>query len=143
MKNLLLVCLSFGGAVLFSLGCSSVTTRHMHGSDIAPAAEANLKMDTVANNNTSLNLNVKHLAPPSRLSGDATTYVVWLNPTVGDMDVYQNMGALRVDKNLEANFETVIPHRNFNLIITAEKSALGNKPTGKKIMEATLTHLAE
>lgn len=143
MRSHLLLFLSLGGAVLFSLGCSSITTRHMHGSEIAPAAEATLKMDTVANNNTSLNLNVKHLAPPSRLSGDASTYVVWLSPTVGDLELYQNMGSLTVDKNLEANFETVVPHRNFNLIITAEKSSLGNKPTGKKIMETTLTSVAE
>jgi uncharacterized protein YceK len=143
MKNVLLLGVSLGASILFTLGCSSVTTRHMHGSDIAPAAEATLKMDTVANNNTSLNLNVKHLAPPSRLSGDASTYVVWLSPTVGDLDLYQNMGSLIVDKNLEANFETVVPHRNFNLIITAEKSAMGNKPFGKKIMETTLISLAE
>jgi hypothetical protein len=124
-------------------GCSTATTRKIQGTYLTPAAEGTVKIDKAANNNNSIDLKVKHLAPANRIEPNATSYIVWLQPTVGDTQAVQNMGALKVDENLNGEFKTITPHRNFNLFITAESSPMVSRPSGQKILEVPLTRSAE
>jgi hypothetical protein len=96
-----------------------------------------------ANNNVAVDLKVKHLAPPQRVAENANTYVVWAEPTVGDTKAVQNMGALKVNKDLEGTLSTVLPHPNFNLVVTAESSPMVSTPSDKTVLTTPLTRNAE
>jgi len=134
---------SLASALTFFLGCSSTTTRSLQGTNLTPAAEGKVSISKADNNNVGIDVMVKHLAPPQRVSSSATTYVVWLQPTAGDTRDLQNMGALKVDEDLNGRLRTVAPHRNFQLFITAEPSAMVTFPAGEKILEVPLTQVAE
>src|SRR5688500_8016789 len=66
---------------------------------IVPAADGVAEVRRDENGNAQLDIKVDHLAPPERIAPGATSYVVWVKPMRGDMKL-QNLGALRVDKNL-------------------------------------------
>jgi len=134
---------SITSVLIFFSGCSSTTTRSLQGTDLTPAAEGKVSLSDAENNNVGIDITVKHLAAPQRVSSGATTYVVWLQPTVGDTREVQNMGALRVDEDLNGRLRTVAPHRNFQLFITAEPTAMVTFPSGDRILEGPLTKLAE
>lgn len=114
-------------------------------SNTVPAAEGNLKADDAENNNTALDIEVKHLAPPQKVTSNAMTYVVWLRPTGGaaadrqpgsDTSAVQNIGALQVDKELTGRLKTVTPHKSFDVFITAEPSATAPTPSGDRLLWA-------
>ncbi len=102
-----------------------------------PAAEGVIKATEAANENTAVEVLVKHLAPPERVSVGATTYVVWTRP-FGKNGEAQNMGALRVNDDLQGQLTTVTPHRSFELFITAEPSATVQAPTSKRLLSANI-----
>ncbi|HVR18497.1 MAG TPA: hypothetical protein VMS65_02335, partial [Polyangiaceae bacterium] len=60
-------------------GCSK-NEQMMVASGETPAAEGKVTTDEGDNGNTAARVEVKHLAPPSRVAPDATTYVVWIHP---------------------------------------------------------------
>lgn len=103
-----------------------------------PAAQGELKVRD-ADNNTSIDLNVRHLAPPERLSPQASTYVVWVRPLADDSGRAQNIGALSVDRNLNGRLQTKTPLKQFELFVTAEPSTVAEAPTGERIMSAMVT----
>lgn len=142
-KKAYVLAMFVGLVFIFGTGCSSSSVRKLQGTDLAPAAQGIVKLDKTDNNNTSVDLKVKHLAPPKRIASDANLYVVWLQPTMGDTQRLQNMGALKVDKDLNGEFKTVVPHRHFKLFITAENSAMVSNPSGERILETPLTAAAE
>lgn len=130
-------------AVLFATGCSSTTTKNLRTSQIVPAAQGTLEFGPGEGKNTELDLSVRHLAPAKRVASNATTYVVWAQPTVGDMSSIQNMGTLSPDRDLDASFTTVLPHRNFNIMVTPEPSAMVSRPSGPTVLEGSLSAVAE
>jgi len=105
-------------------GCAKSTP--MLSSASVPASEGTIKASTGDNGNTEVLLLVKHLAEPSRLHADATTYVVWFHPAAGAI---QNMGAMQVDSGLEGRFDGTTPHRTFRVTVTPERGATGAYPT--------------
>jgi hypothetical protein len=97
-----------------------------------PGAQGEVKVGNGDNDNTKLDVEVKHLAEPSKLTPGATTFVVWVKP-VGT-ETPQSLGALKVDKDLEGELKTVTPHRDFELFITAEASPTVPGPTGNSLL---------
>ena len=137
--NGILVALFTCSAALFS-ACSTAPL-HLAASNKVPAAEGTVKVGETANDNTSIALNVKHMAPPQRVITDATTYVVWLRPSAAvrspsgtDTKLAQNLGALRVDNNLNGSLDGVTPFRDFEIFITAEQSPTVTTPTGEPLL---------
>jgi hypothetical protein len=94
----------------------------------AHAAKGELKIKEGDNGNTALGVNVKYLAPPEKMAPNATTYVVWAKPRVGDMRP-QNLGALHVNDDREGSLDTVTSLKNFDVIETPEPSAAVTAPT--------------
>lgn len=83
-------------------------------------------------------IDVHHLAAPDRIAPGATALVAWAQPS-GDGAVPQNIGALRVNERLEGELETVTPHRNFDLLITAEQSPMAASPSGSPLLKAHIS----
>lgn len=128
-----------------------------------PAAKGTVTAKKTENENTKIDLKVNFLAPPQKIDQTAQTYVVWIRPhdvvqeepvdmgmgsgeegsseeeIIVDMresqpEVY-NAGTLKIDeKNLKGEMEAITPYQNFDLFITAEKSARVSQPMGEKLL---------
>lgn len=120
------------GAFVFAAGCAG--PERLSTSSSLPAAEGSLLCDKAANGNTGINLKVKHLANPDRLTPPATVYVVW---TKTDKDAPpQNIGALEVDADLSGRLKTVTSQRRFELFVTGEATGQAPSPSGKPLLWA-------
>ena len=117
--------------------CGGPLTLNLVGSPEVPAAEATVKARSTDNGNTSIELAVKHLAPPTRVNPQAAAYVVWV---VGTETGAQptNLGGLKVGDDLSGKFTAVTPLRAFQLFITAEPSQLVTRPTGRNLLTTTV-----
>ena len=102
-----------------SLLLACAKPHEMHSASAVPAAEGTVKATEDNNGNTNVSIQVKHLAPPSKVASDATVYVVWIKPRNSDV---QNVGALTLSHDLEGSLETVTPHRRFQVMVTPEPS---------------------
>lgn len=98
-----------------------------------PAAHGTVAVKTGHNGNTQVDITTKALAQPSALTPPENTYVVWFQPKGQDP---QNAGALRVDNSLKGRLDTVTPHRQFKVFITAEKEPNPTKPHGPTVLTA-------
>lgn len=131
MKNFILTISSLS---IILLSCaSSMPEKEVIVSSIAPAAEAEVTAKRTRNDNTKVNISVKHLAEPERLMKNATQYTVWISP-VGSKDV-QNVGSIKINENLEGRHETTIPYKNFRLFLTPEKNQMASRPTGPIVFD--------
>ena len=129
---LIVLALSAGvsGCAMFGGGGGRNGTQSLAASAKQPAAEGTVSFGEAKNGNTKVDLSVKHLASPDKLTPSESTYVVW---TQRDTQAPpQNIGALQVDKDLTGTLNTVTPLRRFDLFITAEPTAQTGKPTGEK-----------
>lgn len=120
---------------LAGCGSSSQTVRMTTSPDI-PAAQGTVKTSLTDNDNTAIEVEVHHLAPPERVAAGATTYVVWVRGP--DRDAPQNLGALKVDEELRGTFKTVTPLRRFDMFITAESSPTTQRPTNGELFRASI-----
>jgi hypothetical protein len=122
---------------VFASGCGlfggSTGKQTMITSAGSPAAEGTVQATKADNDNTKIEVRVKHLAAPSKLADDASVYVVWIQPGKGDV---QNVGALEVDKDLVGKLQTTTPHKAFTLTVTPEPSARMAAPTHKPVFSA-------
>lgn len=115
---------------LFS-GC--VGAQGMRSGSSVPASEGTVQTRVDANGNTNVDLRVKHLAPASRLAADATVYVVWIQALNAER---QNVGAMKLNDNLEGHFAATTPHRRFFLMVTPEPSGQVAQPTHDEVFTA-------
>ncbi len=116
-------------SVLLLTGCAGVS---LSTSSTLPAAEGTVKYKRSENDNTIIALKVKHLAQPEKLTPPASTYVVW---TRANKDAEpQNIGALKVDDNLDGSLNGETPLHSFELFITAESSSQVKLPTGQPML---------
>ncbi len=123
-------------ALLF-MACTSTAQIQLQGTSLAPAAEGVVRTTTGPNRNTQLEISVQHLAPPGMVVSGATTYVVWVR-SVEPGAMPQNVGALRVDRNLEGTLKTLSPLRYFDLSITAEPGPAVARPSGAAILSTQI-----
>lgn len=98
-----------------------------------PAAQGTVAVKTGHNGNAQVDITTKALAQPSALTPPEETYVVWFQPP--DQSP-KNMGALKVDNNLNGKLETVAPYHHFKVFITAEKQGNVASPHGTKVLTA-------
>lgn len=125
-------------AGLIAASCAGPRKLKMENSGDIPAAEATVAIGTNDNGNTTFDLAVRHLALPSRVDPKANTYVVWLRG--GDSSARtQNMGALKVDSDLNGSYSGVTPLRDFDLFVTVEPSPTATTPTGKSLLYRAVT----
>lgn len=129
MKTLLLT-----GMVLLGACGSMAPLEDRQG--LVPAANGDIATASDENGNTRMNIRVKHLAPPGKIAQDAANYVVWVLPNGGQM--YQNVGTLRVDSDLEGEYKTTVPYRAFHVMITPERAPGVQRPTGPAVLEKNI-----
>jgi uncharacterized protein YndB with AHSA1/START domain len=101
-----------------------------------PAAQGTVVARPVENGNLKITIEVKHLAPPEKVSPTAKVYVTWVQPQGGPP---QNVGALRVDEELTGRLETVTVHQSFELYITAEEQPAAAMPRGPRVLTAIVS----
>lgn len=120
------------GVAVFAAGCSGL--ENLSSSSALPAADGTLLCAKADNDNTAIDLKVKHLANPDRLTPPASVYVVW---TKADKNATpQNIGALEVDEDLNGRLETVTSLRRFELFVTGEATGQAQSPSGEPVLWA-------
>lgn len=120
-------------------GCSTLTGGGGDGGasrlSVAPAepsAEGTVTFGKGKNGNTSIDLSVRHLAQPGRLTPPENVYVVWTRRSGNAPPT--NIGMLTVDKDLTGTLTTVTPLQSFELFITAEQAGTVDKPSGPPLL---------
>ncbi len=118
------------GCAILGLGGKSAAV--LSTSPSLPAAEGSAEFGVTKNDNTSINLTVKHLAHPEKLTPPAGNYVVWIRANKDAAP--QNIGALKVDAELNGSLVSDTPQHSFDLFITAEASGQAARPTGSSLL---------
>jgi hypothetical protein len=132
MRKFCTICLTF---VLICTVAYADKKYQMTAASIVPGARAEVAIGTDKNGNTSLKIAVQHLANPENLTPRAAAYVIWLLERGGSPE---NLGQLKVDKNLKATFETVTPLKSFEMFVTAEQELRAKSPSGPEVLKATI-----
>ncbi len=101
-----------------------------------PATEGTVMATRGENDNTAIEVRVRHLASPEKIAAEATTYVVWARAEGNGAP--QNLGALQVNKELQGTLRTVTPLRTFDLFITAEPSPTVKQPSTEHLLTASI-----
>ena len=125
----LLVLLLTGGVA----AASAATKLPLGSSPQIPAAQGKVGLKSTKNGNVEIKLSVKHLAPPGRITSGANVFVVWARG-LAPGDAAQNLGALKVDKNLNGKFTAVTAMSSFDLFITCEQSQTVTMPTSPELL---------
>jgi hypothetical protein len=125
----LLVLLLTGGMAT----ASAAVTLPLGSSTEIPAAQGKAKLVGTKNGNVEIELSVKHLAPPGRITPGSNAFVVWVRG-LAPGDQAQNLGALKVDKNLSAKFRSVTAMPSFDLFLTCEQSQTATIPSGVELL---------
>jgi hypothetical protein len=132
MRKLSAIC-----SMLALLGAVAYADRKypMTAASIVPGARAQVEIGKDKNDNTSLRVKVQHLANLENLTPRANAYVVWLQERGSTSE---NLGQLKVDKNLNGTFESVTPSKKFDLFVTAEMDLKTKTPGGPEILRAAI-----
>lgn len=95
----------------------------------APGADAKLVAHVLGDQGqTRLELTVKNLAPPARVSEQATAYVVWYRKDSNTP--WGRVGALKYDADdRNGEFEGSVPVTAFDLVVTADENTEGASPS--------------
>ena len=112
---------------------SAALTLKCERSSQIPAAEGKVKLKTTRNGNVEIKLNVKHLAPPGRITPGASVFVVWSRGLEPGAEA-QNLGALKVDKNLNGKLTADTAMASFDLFITCEQAQTATFPAGPELL---------
>ena len=108
-------------ALILFAACSTTRTFPLSASSAVPAAQGQVAASVGENGNTRLDIEVRHLAEPSKLSPGATQFVAWAQPNEPGTQA-QSLGVLNVDSDLTGRLQTVTPLKNFTLLITPERA---------------------
>jgi len=122
---------------LLAAACSAATIQ-LGSSSRIPAAEGKVNLRQTSNGNTEIKLSVKHLAPPARVEPTSSIFVVWVRGLESGAQP-QNLGALRVNKNLNGKLRTTTSLRAFDLFITAEGTPTVTAPTSAELLPVHYT----
>lgn len=131
---------SFALASIIALGASGCGVfgggSSEHKMAAAPsnlAGEGTVEASAGENDNTQLEVSVRHLAAPEKVAADASVYVVWIKPRNAPI---QNIGALEVDDDLTGELKTTTPHVAFTLTVTPEPSSRMTEPSHAAVFTA-------
>ena len=132
MRKLITICLALA---LLCTVTYAAKKYPMTAASIVPAARGEIASDKDKNGNTRLKITVQHLAKLENLTPPGAAYVVWFQERGGNSE---NQGQLKVDKNLDATFETVTPLKSFDVFVTAEQEPRAKEPRGPQVLSATI-----
>lgn len=130
-------------AGVLSLSCSSMMGNkdsrelQLTGSPSLSSAQGTAKVSTTDDGNTQIDLDVKHLSPPEKVNPGATAFVVWVKDVNSETNPH-NLGALKVDENLNGSMKAVTSLRSFDLYVTAEPNATTDQPSGEQLLRTNV-----
>ena len=106
-------------------------------SPVVPAAEGGVKVKKDGNNNYKVDVEVKRLAEPKRLTPARQLYVVWMET---EKNGTKNIGQLKTSSGifsnmLKSNLETVSAFKPVSFMITAEDEADIQYPGGQVVLK--------
>ena len=101
----------------------------------APAAEGKVTTSNDRNGNTSVEIQVKHMAAPQSLTPPRSTYLVWVQPRGQAAEL---LGALRVNSDLEGSLKASTTYKDFDVLITAEDQTHADQPSSTVILKGTV-----
>ena len=119
------------GFLLLIFATSCAQTVAFRETPDAPAALGEAKIRADRNNNTRVELDVRHLAPPQNLTPPKSAYVVWFESPEGKT---LNMGQLIVGSDRRARFDAVTPLKVLRVLITAEDRVLAESPSNQVVL---------
>jgi hypothetical protein len=102
---------------------------------VVPGARAEVAIGKDKNGNTKLQMRVQRLANLENLTPREGAYVVWFQERGKSSE---NQGQLKMDKNLNASFQTVTPLKSFDVFVTAEQDSRVQGPNGQEVLRATI-----
>ena len=100
-----------------------------------PAAQAKLNVTDRDDGARSIELEVKHLAPPQAVSPNAAAYVVWIQPEGAPAE---NVGTLKVEEDRTAEFKVPTNYEKFEVFVTPEAGSNVQKPRDDRLMRASV-----
>jgi len=100
-----------------------------------PAAMGKVVTNNDRNNNTEIEVQVKHMAAPQSLTPAKTTYLVWIQPRGKEAEL---LGALRINEDLEGSLKGTTPYKDFDIFITAEDTMKPDIPGSMVILKGTV-----
>lgn len=131
LRSLALPLLALGLLVPAS-GCK--TTR-VKGDLTAPtyAAQGRLTLKPNKTGNGQLDLDLTHLAPPSRIEGATAGYVGWITP---DGKPAVKLGVVKInEKRRKGELHGTTPEKSFRFTLTLEKNRNVDAPAGTVIFD--------
>lgn len=131
----LAISLFYTGLFVSTVSIAVAKKYPLTASTTVPAANGEMNVGKDKNGNTNLELKVKHLAKPDRLSPPKATYTVWLKGPGGENTP---AGQLIVNGKLEGSFKTVTPLHTFDVLITAEDDANSKTPAGSEVFHGSV-----
>lgn len=110
--------------------CSHVVP--LQRSTLVPAAVGTVKISQDDNKNSTIQMEVKRLAPPKNLTPPKETYLIWAKDRSNHLF---RLGALRVDEEGNGKFKGVVPTADeFKIQITAEDATTAKHPSDKIVL---------
>lgn len=102
---------------------------------VAPAAEGKIITDNDRNDNTGVQVQVKHMANPQSLTPPKQGYLVWVQPRGKGPEL---LGSLRVNENLEGSLKATTPYTQFDVLVTAEDTLKPDAPSSAVILRGSV-----
>lgn len=116
-------------SLLFGMGCAQKVA--VQRSAAVPAAVAEAKITRTHNNNTRIELEVHHLAPPQNLTPKKSVYVVWAQTPQGRT---VNLGQMIVGRDRASEFIGITPLYEFRILVTAEEESTARVPSNQVVL---------
>jgi hypothetical protein len=110
-----------------------------NNSNIVPAAEGYVKIKTDKNKNYIIDLNVKNLAEPDRLSPPKKMYMVWMET---DGNGVKALGQLKTSSSmissaLKSSLQSTTPYKPTAFFITAEDDVAAQYPSSFVVLRSS------
>jgi len=129
MKSILSVAIAFClTLVLVSCGTSKMM---FENSSVVPAATGEVKVKKDKNENYAIDVSVKNLAPPQKLSPSKDLYMVWMEDGKNPV---QKLGRIDPSSSLKGSLTALATVKPTKLFITAEDNAEVTYPTGEVVL---------
>jgi hypothetical protein len=121
------------GLLAFSQAGCATPKQTMESSVANTSGEGTVEAKAGPNDNTQIEVRVKHLSPPARVASDASVYVVWIQPRNAEIRMWARS---RSTRDLVGKLNTTTPHRTFTITVTPEPSARMAAPTHGAVFTA-------
>ncbi len=125
--------------LILAMGCADKLS--MTASQDVEVAQGELKLQRTEDGNTRVDLKIKQLTPAERVQPGAITYVVWAQP-LAVPGAAENLGMLQLSEGHRGELRTITGLREFAVYVTAEPTPLADRPTGKRLLWATVMQTA-